>query len=91
MNTENMLAQRAHKNIYRNGDTVVKEFDANFPKTDVLNEALNQARVEETCRFRRSTALPLRKTETGASFLTILKAEPWKRSWKKIPLTWRST
>ena len=48
MNTENMLAQRAHKNIYRNGDTVVKEFDANFPKTDVLNEALNQARVEET-------------------------------------------
>ena len=48
MNTENMLAQRAHKKIYRNGDTVVKEFDANFPKTDVLNEALNQARVEET-------------------------------------------
>ena len=48
MKTENILATRAHKVIYRDGDTAVKVFDANFPKTDVLNEALNQARVEET-------------------------------------------
>ena len=45
MKTENILATRAHKVIYRDGDTAVKVFDANFPKTDVLNEALNQARV----------------------------------------------
>ena len=44
----NMLAERAHKQIYRDGDKVVKVFDANYPKADVLNEALNQARVEET-------------------------------------------
>ena len=48
MKTENILATRAHKVIYRDGDTAVKVFDVNFPKTDVLNEALNQARVEET-------------------------------------------
>ena len=46
MKTENILATRAHKVIYRDGDTAVKVFDANFPKTDVLNEALNQARVD---------------------------------------------
>ena len=44
----NILAERAHKQIYRDGDKVVKVFDANYPKADVLNEALNQARVEET-------------------------------------------
>lgn len=44
----NVLAERAHKQIYRDGDKVVKVFDANYPKADILNEALNQARVEET-------------------------------------------
>ncbi len=44
----NVLAERAHKQIYRDGDKVVKVFDTNYPKADVLNEALNQARVEET-------------------------------------------
>ena len=44
----NVLAERAHKQIYRDGDKVVKVFDANDPKADVLKEALNQARVEET-------------------------------------------
>ena len=38
----NVLAERAHKQIYRDGDKVVKVFDANYPKADVLNEALNQ-------------------------------------------------
>ncbi len=43
-----ILAQRATKVIYREGDKVVKLFDESFSKSDVLNEALNQARVEET-------------------------------------------
>lgn len=46
--TQNVLATRAHKSIYRDGDTAVKVFDKNFPKADVLNEALNQARIETT-------------------------------------------
>ncbi len=48
MENKIVLAQRAHKSICREGDTVVKRFDRNFPKTDVLHEALNQARVETT-------------------------------------------
>ena len=43
-----VIADRTPKTIYRDGDKVVKVFDEDFSKADVLNEALNQARVEET-------------------------------------------
>ena len=43
-----ILAQRSDKVIYKDGDTVVKMFDSNFSKAEVLNDALNQARIEET-------------------------------------------
>lgn len=48
MKLDNILAQRTHKVIYRDGDFAIKVFDETFPKSDILNEALNQARVEET-------------------------------------------
>ena len=35
------------KTIYREGKTLVKLFNSSYPKSDVLNEALNTARVEE--------------------------------------------
>lgn len=44
----NIITQREHKQIYRDGDKVVKIFDESFSKADVLNEALNLARIEET-------------------------------------------
>ena len=43
-----VIAVRPNKKIYRLGDYCVKVFDNDFSKADVLNEALNQARVEET-------------------------------------------
>ncbi len=43
-----VIAVRTSKTIYRDGDKVIKVFDEDFSKADVLNEALNQARVEET-------------------------------------------
>lgn len=48
MKTETILATREHKVIYKVGDKTLKVFDKNYPKADILNEALNQARVEET-------------------------------------------
>ena len=46
---EKILAQRTGKIVYKDGDKVIKLFDGKyFPKSDILNEALNQARVEET-------------------------------------------
>lgn len=43
-----VIAQRKHKTIYRDENKTVKVFDAEYSKADVLNEALNQARIEET-------------------------------------------
>lgn len=48
MKLENVLAERKNKAIYKDGDKAVKIFDECYPKSDILNEALNQARVEET-------------------------------------------
>lgn len=48
MDFEKVLAVRTAKTIYKDGDTVVKVFNEEFKKYDVLNEALNTARVEET-------------------------------------------
>ncbi len=45
--SENVLAVRPGKTIYREGNTLVKVFDGSYAKPDVLNEALNQARVED--------------------------------------------
>jgi len=48
MNLENIIAQRSNKTIYRDGDRVIKMFCKEYSKADVLNEALNHARIEET-------------------------------------------
>lgn len=47
-NNYEVLAQRSKKAIYKDGDTVLKVFEPDFSKADILNEALNQARIEET-------------------------------------------
>ncbi len=36
------------KKVYRDGDRLIKSFDKSYSKASILNEALNQARVEET-------------------------------------------
>lgn len=43
----NLLLEREDKKIYREGNLLVKIFDEKYAKSDVLNEALNNARVEE--------------------------------------------
>ena len=48
MKLNNVIAVRNNKTIYRDGDKCVKVFDEGYSKADVLNEALNQARIEET-------------------------------------------
>lgn len=48
MNLDNVIAVRPNKTIYRDGDKVIKVFDESYDTTDILNEALNTARVEKT-------------------------------------------
>ncbi len=48
MKLDKVIAVRTTKTIYRDGDIAVKVFNEDFKKSDILNEALNHARVEET-------------------------------------------
>ena len=48
MKLDKVIAVRKNKTLYRDGDKCIKVFDENYSKADVLNEALNQARIEET-------------------------------------------
>ena len=47
MELNKVIAVRTTKTVYRDGDLAIKVFDEDTKKSDVLNEALNQARVEE--------------------------------------------
>lgn len=48
MNLEKIIAVRTSKVVYQDGNKAIKVFDKDYSKSDVLNEALNQARIEET-------------------------------------------
>jgi len=48
MKLDTVIAVRKNKTLYRDGDRCIKVFDKAYSKADVLNEALNQARIEET-------------------------------------------
>lgn len=47
LNLDNPIAERKTKTVYKDGDKTIKLYIENYSKADVLNEALNQARVEE--------------------------------------------
>ena len=59
------IIKRENKEIYRDGDKLVKVFDEKaFTKAQVLNEALNNARVEET-GLKIPKLLDVRKVDGG--------------------------
>lgn len=48
MKLETIIARSRGKTVYRDGDNCIKVFDEGYAKADILNEATNQARIEET-------------------------------------------
>lgn len=48
MNLDRVIAVRNAKTVYRDGNQCIKVFNEDYSKSDILNEALNQARIEET-------------------------------------------
>lgn len=48
MMLDSIIAKRPNKTIYRDGDTAIKVFDRSYSKANILNEALNHAKIEET-------------------------------------------
>ena len=48
MKLDTIIAKRPTKTLYRDGNKCIKLFNEDYSKADVLNEALNQARIEGT-------------------------------------------
>ncbi|MBQ2713297.1 MAG: phosphotransferase [Clostridia bacterium] len=48
MKLDQIIAVRTNKKVYRDENVIIKLFDENYAASDVLNEALNHARAEET-------------------------------------------
>ena len=48
MKFDRVIAVRTNKTVYRSGEDAIKVFDEEYSKADLLNAALNQARIEET-------------------------------------------
>jgi thiamine kinase-like enzyme len=48
MKLDKIIAVRSDKTVYQDGDNAIKVFNKNYSKANILNEALNQARIEET-------------------------------------------
>lgn len=46
-NLNNPIAERPTKTVYKDGDKTIKLFVENYLESNILNEALNQARVKE--------------------------------------------
>ena len=51
-NLDNIIATRPTKEVYKDGNKTIKLFVENYSKADILNQALNQARVEEATDLR---------------------------------------
>ncbi len=60
-NLTNELAVRSTKNVYRDGDKTIKLFVPDYSKANILNEALNQARVEEGTSLNIPKLIEVRK------------------------------
>ena len=41
-----LIVKRSYKEVYKDGDKIVKIFEKDHPKSAVFNEALNTVRVE---------------------------------------------
>ena len=47
MENRQIIVERATKTVYRDGDTIVKQFVPGYAKSAVLKEAFNHALAEE--------------------------------------------
>ena len=88
LNLDNPIAERKNKTIYKDGNKIIKLFIESHSKSNVLNEALNQARVEEFSNLNVPRLLEVTKVENswalvseyveGKTISTLMKEYPDK-------------
>ena len=89
MKLDRVIAVRNNKTVYRDGDKCIKVFNAEYSKSNVLNEALNQSRIEET-GLRIPKVLEVTMIEgkwaivseyiKGKTLAQLIKEEPEKKN-----------
>lgn len=62
-NLDKVIAKRETKTVYQDNDKTVKLFVENYSKANILNEALNQARVEESTDLNIPKLIEVSKIE----------------------------
>ena len=55
--SKEIIVERGTKTVYRDGDTIVKQFKAGYPKSAVIKEAFNHALAEEVESDRAGAAV----------------------------------
>ena len=63
LNLDNPIAQRKNKTVYRDVDKTIKLFVPGYSKANILNEALNHARVEEGTDLKIPKLIEVSKIE----------------------------
>lgn len=86
MKLDKVIAVRTNKTVYRDGHLAIKVFDSDYSKADVLNEALNQARVEETALNIPRLHEVCTVGASGPSSAISSPAKPSPDSWRKTPI-----
>lgn len=84
------LLEGLEKTSYHERNTRVKVFGHGFKKSDILNEALNQARVEET-GLRIPKLLEVRKVDGKWAIVTeFVEGETLQSLRSSIPTSWKA-
>lgn len=88
MEFDNLIAKGNSASVYRQGVSAIKVFTSDIPKTDVLLEALNTARIEDTglaipaitdvAKLDGSWAITMNYIE-GKTLGQLMKEEPDKK------------
>ena len=90
MELKKVIAVRTAKTVYRDGDKAIKVFGDEYKKSDILNEALNQARVEET-GIPMPKLIEVCKLDGKWAIVQIIsKAKLFSSLWTKILLRQRN-
>lgn len=85
-----LIVKRSYKEVYKDGDKIVKIFEKDHPKSAVFNEALNTVRVEEAGLDIPKLDEVTQIDEKWALVIECQAARLWKQSWKRIRIIWKN-
>lgn len=91
-NLNNVIAERANKTIYQDDGKTIKLFIENYSKADILNEALNLARVEEATDLNVPKLIEIGKIENRWALITeYVEGKPLSQLMEEHPEKYGTT